>query len=277
MGKQEGFGLTSSYPYPLRRIEEEDVPTHTISDLEMVFLRIRRDSPSASIQVLSHNCVWKMRSSPLHRSKQYTYLALATVLLVVFIIGCSNPTATSTPAPPQPTASVPPQPTASEVTGGATTTGVEELDRVIRIVLDGDLNALRSIVLYTRAECTFEDGLGGPPKCREGEVEGQTVEVLPFKGPEGHFIRKEDIGTWTGIRAADVYAVYAVPDTAFTDPNYPDGAYAVAFIDEGGSTIITLQIRGGQLVRVDTKTWSPPKIRPDVIDTYLILPRDLDQ
>ncbi len=112
----------------------------------------------------------------MNRTTQWTYLGLVTVMVFLFLAGCSSPTPTLMSA----TA------TDSEFPERGTETGVDELDRVIQIVQEGDMNALRSLVRYTQAECTFEDGLGGPPKCKEGEVEGETVEVLPFFGPEGH-------------------------------------------------------------------------------------------
>lgn len=157
---------------------------------------------------------------------------------------------------------------------GPARTGMDELDRVIRIVLDGDMNALRSVVQYTQAECTFEDGLGGPPKCKVGEVEGETVEVLPFLGPEGHFIRREDIDSWIGISASAVYAVYAVSNSAFTDSNYPSGTHAIAFIDEAQSTMVTLRTVEGRIVRVDTALGNPAEIRQGDVESYLLPPKE---
>jgi hypothetical protein len=133
------------------------------------------------------------------------------------------------------------------------------------------------MVQFTQAGCTFEDGLGGPPKCEEGEVEGEMVEVLPFLGPEGHFLRKENIDSWVGIDASDLYAVYSVSDSAFSDPIYPSGKYAIAFISEARFLITTLQIVEGRIVRVDSALGNPPGIRPDDVDTYLIPPMELDQ
>jgi hypothetical protein len=155
-------------------------------------------------------------------------------------------------------------------------TGVEELDRIIRIVLDGNVNELRSIVQYTQTKCTFKDGLGGPPKCQEGEAEGEMLEVLPFLGPEGHFIRKADIDSWVGIDSSDLYAVYMVSDSAYADPSYPSGKYAIAFINEARFMITTLQIVDGHIVRVDSDLGNPPKIRQDDVDKYLIPPMEMD-
>ena len=238
---------------------------------------------------------FRFRNSNVNRTTQSTYLAFVTLIGLLLLGGCSSPTTTPTltaiaptlTATISPAATTPisltvtepilPTATAQEVMDGEVRTGVDELDRIIRIVLDGDTIALRSIVQFTQAECTLEDGLGGPPKCKEGEVEGETVEVLPFLGPEGHFLRKEDIDLWVGIGTSDLYAVYAVSDTAFTDPIYPSGKYAIAFINEARFLITTLQIVEGRIVRVDSDLGNPPRIRRDDVDTYLIPPRGLDQ
>ena len=222
-------------------------------------------------------------------------MALATILGLLLLGACSSPTATPTPTAISPTLTATISPTATteisptvtesivltataqEATDGEARTGVDELDRIIHFVLDGDTITLRSMVQFTQAGCTFEDGLGGPPKCEEGEVEGETVEVLPFLGPEGHFLRKENIDSWVGIDASDLYAVYSVSDSAFSDPIYPSGKYAIAFINEARFLITTLQIVEGRVVRVDSALGNPPGIRTDEVDTYLIPPMVLNQ
>jgi hypothetical protein len=168
-------------------------------------------------------------------------------------------------------------PTSTPTATGEARTGVDELDRAIQIGLDGDMDALRSLIRYVQAECTFKDGLGGPPKCQEGEVEGETVEVLPILEGEGHFIRKDDIDSWIGIDASDLYAVYSVSNSAFSDPIYPSGEYAIAFINKARFMITTLHIVEGRIVRVDYTVGNPPMIRPDDVDMYLFAPRELDQ
>ena len=221
----------------------------------------------------------------MNRATLYTFQTLVASFAVLFLAGCSSSTPTPTPISPTvttlisptTTAPIPPTATDSESAEPGVETGVDELDRVIQIVLDGDMNALRSLIRYTEAECTFEDGLGGPPKCKEGEVEGETVEVLPFLGPEGHFIRKDDIDSWIGIDASDLYTVYSVSDSAFSAPIYPSGEYAIAFINEARFLITTLQIAEGNIVRVDFHLGNPPEIRLDDVDIYLIPPLELDQ
>lgn len=177
---------------------------------------------------------------------------------------------TATSQPPSPTLT--PTPDTSEPG-----TGVDELDRIIQIGLDSNIEALRSLIRYLQVKCTFDDGLGGFPKCKEGESEGQIVEVLPVLAGEGHFIRRDDIDSWVGIDGTDLYAVYSVSDSVFSDPIYPSGEYAIAFINEARFMISTLHIVEGQIVRADYAMGNPPIIRPDDVHMYLIAPRELDQ
>lgn len=156
-------------------------------------------------------------------------------------------------------------------------TGVDELDKIIDIVMSRDMVDLRSRVRFTLAECTLANGLGGPPKCIEGEAEGTIVEVLPFLGPEGHFIRKEDIETWDGLDVSDLLAVYRVSELAYADENYPVGEYAIAFVDREPHTSITLQIRDGLIVRIDYRVGPPPGIREDDVKEYLLGPTNVIQ
>lgn len=187
----------------------------------------------------------------MHRTVTSQYLTLATFIL---ISACSNTTL------------VP------EVKSGGQWTGVDQLDRLIEIVLSDDMDALQSVIQFTQSKCTFVEGLGGPPKCKEGEVEGETVEVLPFLGWEGHFIRKEDLGSWDGLSVSQVYAAYTVSAVEYTDPDYPRGTHAIVFIDEAQGSSVTLQIVAWQIVRIDLGLGPTPEIQEDDVDTYLLQP-----
>jgi hypothetical protein len=155
-------------------------------------------------------------------------------------------------------------------------TNIAELDRLIEIVLANDTEALRSSIRFTQTRCTFGDGLGGPPKCANGEAEGQSVEVLPILGPEGHFIRQEEIDSWDGIEVTGVYAAYTVSESAFDDPNYPSGTHAIVFINESRQSSITLQVVDGQIVRLDFGFELPPEIPADWVEEFLITPAKPD-
>lgn len=165
----------------------------------------------------------------------------------------------------------------AESPGERNRTGIAELDGIIEKVLAGDTAGLRSLLEFTQTKCTNAEGLGGPPKCLNGEQEGTPVDVLPFLGPEGHFIRKADIASWQGIDASDLFAVYQVSDLAYSDENFPAGEYALVFIgDSQASMSVTLQVRRGRIVRIDDGFGYPPVIREDDVLRYLVPPIKTD-
>lgn len=130
-------------------------------------------------------------------------------------------------------------------------TGIADVDAVLGALETGDPEDLHTLVQYTSAPCTTVEGLGGPPKCRAGETEGTTFNVLPFLGSEGSFIRQEEIGTWQGVDAAGLYAIYRVSESGRTEEYYPRGDYAVILKTVDGS-VISLRIANGGIVRVDS-------------------------
>lgn len=157
------------------------------------------------------------------------------------------------------------QPPVEEITGNP------ELDEIIGIALAGDTESLREKMGYTTAACTTVDGLGGPPKCVEGETEGTPVEVFPFLGPEGHFIRKSDIDAWTGVPATRLYAVYQVSETAYSESYAPAGDYALVFLTDQPFHM-TLRVTDGQIVRIDNSFGEAPIIRTDDVARFLVSP-----
>lgn len=130
-----------------------------------------------------------------------------------------------------------------------TRTGVEEIDRILDA--SGDVRKLRALIAFTPAKCTEQEGLGGPPKCLPGEKEGTSVEVLPFLGPEGYFLRKSEIENWPGFEISGIYAIYKVSSKAYSDENYPAGQYAILFLGKEDQPAISLRVKDGQIVRVD--------------------------
>jgi hypothetical protein len=151
-------------------------------------------------------------------------------------------------------------------------TNIPELDHVIETVLHGDKSDLDSIIAYTQTQCVHAEGLGGFPKCRQDEAEGTRVEVLPFLGPEGSFIRKEDMGSWEGLKISQLFSVYENSDTVYSDPNYPAGEYAIVFTGKDGQASVTLQIRDGKIVRIDHAVHTTPNIRMEDVKKFIIPP-----
>jgi hypothetical protein len=128
-----------------------------------------------------------------------------------------------------------------------TRTGIEEIDQVLVALEGGDLTAL---IRYTSAPCTNIEGLGGPPKCREGEAVGTVSDVLPFMSSEGYYIRKDEIDQWPGVDADRLYAIYRVSDNAREEDYFPQGTYAIIIRRSNGSAV-SLRIMEGGIVRID--------------------------
>lgn len=165
-------------------------------------------------------------------------------LLILLLLSACAP---ATPSPTQ-------QPVAPEGDYPLDTrTGIPDVDRVLAAVASGDPEQLRSVVVFTSAPCTNAEGLGGPPKCREGEEEGTVVNVLPMLSSEGHFIRKDEIDTWQGIDVVALYAVYRVSDDALKEDFFPAGEYMAFFVPPEGEPGVALRIAEGGIVRVDSQ------------------------
>jgi hypothetical protein len=175
--------------------------------------------------------------------KWYRQIASA-MLLIAGITACS-------PRVPAREVSTPAsQPTSAETVHPLTTrTGIEEIDRILDA--SGDVKKLRSLIQFTPIRCTKRDGLGGPPKCLQNEEEGTLVDVLPFLGPEGYFLRKDEIDAWQGFEASGLFAIYKVSPGAYSDENYPAGRYAILFLGKENQPAISLRLSNGMIVRVD--------------------------
>jgi len=169
------------------------------------------------------------------------------LLITIFLISACLPLST----PTQATAPEPEPTSARKYHPLETRVGIEEVDNVINAVASGDPQLLRSLVKFTTAKCTLRDGLGGPPKCREGEPEGTSVEVLPFMGGEGSFIHKDDIDNWEGIEVSGLYAIYRVSADVQSEEYYPAGEVAIIFVAPENRPAVSLRLSEGGIVRVD--------------------------
>ena len=177
---------------------------------------------------------------------------------------------------PSPTAQITAKPT-DEVSGvlvydAEIRTGLDEVDQIIDIVLAKDINEFRQRIKFIISTCTNEMALGGPPQCREGESEGGLFEMLPFLGPEGHFMRRDELNEWQGIDASGLYAVYRVSDEAFSRKEYPAGEYGIVFRTKEPHSIVTLQVENGSILRIDSDFGTPLEINFERDAQEIILP-----
>jgi hypothetical protein len=122
-------------------------------------------------------------------------------------------------------------------------TGIPEVDAAIAVLLSNDPQARRELVHLTTAGCTTVMGLGGPPKCVDGQPEGTPIDYLPVLGPgEGATVLPEDLDRFLDFEVEALYAAYRRADKPITDPYYPPGEYGLFFTtnQEGPITYIIL-------------------------------------
>lgn len=130
-------------------------------------------------------------------------------------------------------------------------TDIPDIDPIIDAVLNHDFSTLKDLTSYSRIGCTNSTGLGGPPKCEDGEGEGTILEVVPFLGAEGHHLRKTEYEKWDGPDVLGLLAAYTTSQGTFRDPNYPAGEYGLVFLVAETTVSITLQVMDGRIIRYD--------------------------
>lgn len=172
-------------------------------------------------------------------------------VLMIILLAIGAACAPVTPARPEAASS----PEATQPPEGpyplTTRTGEEEIDAVLEGVASGKVKDLHALLQFNRVECTRQDGLGGPPKCEEGEAEGTVVEVLPFLGGEGSFLRKKDLENWKGIDVSGIYAIYEVSPEVYSDDYYPAGEQTILLASSRDDQPVALRLRDGKIVRID--------------------------
>ena len=173
---------------------------------------------------------------------------ISNLLFVALLASACLPMTTPTPA-----ATVPvPSPTSAEKYHSLDTqTTIEEVDTILAAVNSNDKQRLADLFSYTTIACMTINALGGPPPCREGEVEGTLVEVLPVLSSEGTYLHKDEISNWQFLDVAGLFAVYQVSENAYSDENFPKGNYAVILAGNENIPGIILHITNMGIVRMD--------------------------
>ena len=140
-------------------------------------------------------------------------------------------------------------------------TGIKEIDQVIDVMMDKDIDARLDLVHFTTTPCTTTtDGLGGPPKCELGEVDGTIVDAFPVSSGEGYYVRPENIQRIFGFTVRGLIAVYVVPEDAYHTDYWPAGEYGLIFTSEDGGSphVITVLVEDGLIVRLEFNPGWPP-------------------
>ena len=133
--------------------------------------------------------------------------------------------------------------------------GIPGVDEAVGAILSNDLSARRELIRFTTAGCTTVMGLGGPPKCDEGQAEGTPVEYFPVLGPgEGAPIAPEAIEDTLDVQFKRLYAAFRRNEDLYADPFYPPGSYGLIFEAGRGESVPCFVVRldeDGRIVRLD--------------------------
>lgn len=133
----------------------------------------------------------------------------------------------------------------------STRIGIADIDVILAAVESEDFQQVHDLLHFITVACTTADGLGGPPKCQENEADGAVIEVFPFLGTEGSFLRKAEMSNFPGLNVAGLYAIYKMAKSAYSTDAYPAGEYAIMFVGVQNQTMVVLQISDGGIVRMD--------------------------
>jgi hypothetical protein len=217
------------------------------------------------------------------------------IILVMILATSCNETTNITEEPPQefetttgPLASVDqvtpigsagllpePEPMSGQVKDAKT--GIEEVDRVIDIVLSHDFGARRALVRLTTAGCTRALGLGGPPKCVNGLLEGTPVEYLPVLGPgEEETVLPQNLDRSLDFQAESLYLAYSRRGKPTDDIYYAPGAYVLVFAsgDSEGVPFIFVHLNNeSRIIRLDYAALDPVLLMEQEADKVLVAPR----
>lgn len=163
------------------------------------------------------------------------------LLAAVLLVACDSADAPATVAAPTSTVAVTATPEPTGLPSPAVTpgpgprpTGDRTLDAIVEAVAARDVATLTSFVRLEEIGCTTLVGLGGPPKCREGEAEGTVRSVLPVSSCEGEW--SDWPAATLGRFAAMSRGLYAAVDAAAVEfpPEWPEPEVFLVFHMDGG-------------------------------------------
>ena len=206
-------------------------------------------------------------------------------LLVALVVLCISVFANCTPQvlekdPPALFPTATPAPVDQMAYPPETRTGIAVVDAIIDAALINDRDAIQDLVHYTVTGCTHADGLGGPPKCEEGQEEGTLVEVFPIMGPgEGSYTQRDKIDAMFPAEPKSLFAVFRVSDSAYHEDYWPAGRYGIVLrLDGEPVPALTLRVDEGGIVRLDygygEPYWLSPTLFEREVDEFILPPAE---
>jgi|GEM_PF-6287096 len=147
----------------------------------------------------------------------------STALLALVLVGCTTspvPPSESEGELPDPGSAVeqpqgPGNPDGSAPEGfypADTTTGIAEVDNVLKAIGSLDLAKLESLIAFSEVECTTEThGMPGLPRCQENEADGTPIQVFPTATCNINYLRSTaEVSQMLKGRLNEPRYVYAV-------------------------------------------------------------------
>jgi hypothetical protein len=129
--------------------------------------------------------------------------------------------------------------------------GIPYVDEVIEAVESGNPQSYKNLFVLRPAPCTTERGLLRQPLCGPGQSEGTPVETLPMLSSDLGHLTVDEIISWQGMDAVQLYAVYRTGPYTYRDEYFPAGEYAVAFVPYEREFAFILQVTEDGIVRID--------------------------
>jgi hypothetical protein len=155
---------------------------------------------------------------------------------------------------------------------------IAEIEPVVKSILFGSSIDRVELVSYSTTACTLADGLGGPPKCVQGEAEGTLVQVLPISAGEGTFSRPDSIYQALDFVVMGLYSVYQVPENENQPDYWPAGEYGIVFTRELNQAPlpVTVLVEDGRIVRIVHNLGIEPQelINQLPVESIVITPSD---
>ncbi|MCB0037821.1 MAG: LysM peptidoglycan-binding domain-containing protein, partial [Anaerolineales bacterium] len=123
------------------------------------------------------------------------------------------------------------------------------IEPVLTAVLHNDTAAKLALTQLVTQGCTTAAGLGGPPKCADGQSDGTPVDYFPLMGPgHGEPILPERLPEVLDFTVERLYAIVEVPAAEYRDGSWPSGEYALLF--ETATLPVAVLVDQGRIVRL---------------------------
>lgn len=162
-------------------------------------------------------------------------------------------------------------------------TGDRSLDGTINAALNGDVIEMAALAGYQHRACETAPEGASAPACREDEIAGTDVEVLPVTRCESAWVRPEAVPdafeSALGDQPLRLAAVYR-PKPADGVPAEQQPEYVAVIATgarDGRQTGVALAVRGGRILSAETDCGGIDRLfGEDRVASYVVEPREIE-